>query len=101
MKYQSVVFSGLPGAGKSTLVKKLSQIYNWPIYSVGEIWRQRWLTLYPRQEIAFEEYWSKTSHQERVQINVEARKNLPKIIILLPIAAILFICAICPCFWYF
>lgn len=74
MKYQSIVFSGLPGAGKSTLVKKLNEIYGWPIYSIGEIWRQRWAALYPGKEVPFEEYWRNTSVEDRVQINVDARQ---------------------------
>lgn len=78
MRYQSIVFSGLPGAGKSTLVKKISEMYGWPVHSIGEIWRQRWAALYPSGEVSFEKYWSKTSHKDRVQINIEAREIFSK-----------------------
>ncbi len=78
MKYQSIVFSGLPGAGKSTLVKKLNDIYGWPVYSIGEIWRQRWVKLYPGREVAFEDYWRNTLPEDLVQINVDAREMFAK-----------------------
>lgn len=78
MKYQSIVFSGLPGSGKSTLVKKLNEIYGWPVCSIGEIWRQRWAVKYPNKEVTFEEYWSKSSHEDQVQINTEARQIFSK-----------------------
>lgn len=74
MKYQSIIFSGLPGAGKSTFVKKLNEIYGWPVYSIGEVWRQRWAGLYPNREVSFEDYWHDTSAEEKVQINVGARE---------------------------
>jgi cytidylate kinase len=78
MKYQSIVFSGLPGAGKSTLVKKISEIYGWPVHSLGDIWRQRWIKSYPNREVVFEDYWSKTSHEDLVQINIDAREIFAK-----------------------
>jgi cytidylate kinase len=74
MKYQSIVFSGLPGAGKSTLVKKLSQIYGWPVLGLGDLWRVKWQKLYPGREVAFEEYWRTSSTQENLQVNIDFRK---------------------------
>jgi len=71
MKYKSIVFSGLPGAGKTTLVQKLSQIYGWPVYSVGELWRARWRQKYPAQEVNFEEYWRTTSTKDLEQVNID------------------------------
>lgn len=78
MKYQSIVFSGLPGAGKSTLVAKLKEIYGWPVLSVGDLWRMRWAKLYPGKEISFEEYWRTTSSEDNKQINVDFRKEVTK-----------------------
>jgi len=74
MKYQNIVFSGLPGAGKSTLVKKISEFYGWPVHSIGEIWRQRWAAAYPNKELSFEEYWSKSPREDQMRINIEARE---------------------------
>ena len=75
MKYQSIVFSGLPGAGKSTLVAKLQEIYGWPVLSVGDLWRQKWAKLYPNREVPFEEYWRTTSSEDNRQVNVDFREQ--------------------------
>jgi len=75
MKYQSIVFSGLPGAGKSTLVKKLSEIYGWPILAVGDLWRAKWEKIYPDHKVSFEEYWRTTSSRENLQVNVDFRQE--------------------------
>jgi cytidylate kinase len=78
MKYQSIVFSGLPGAGKSTLVAKLKEIYKWPVLSVGDLWRARWANLYPDKKISFEEYWRTTSSEDNRQVNVDFREQATK-----------------------
>jgi len=57
MRYQGVVFSGLPGAGKSALVDKLAAKYGWPVFSAGGQWRKKYEELCQDQEITFEEYW--------------------------------------------
>jgi cytidylate kinase len=76
--YQGIVVSGLPGAGKSTLVKKLSDIYGWPVLGVGDLWREKWKKLYPKQEVTFEEYWRTSSTAENLQINVDFRNEVLK-----------------------
>ena len=78
MKYQSIVFSGLPGAGKSTLVKKIADIYKLPVFAVGDLWRSKWGKLYPDQKVSFEEYWRTTSTQENLQVNIDYRENALK-----------------------
>ncbi len=78
MKYQSIVFSGLPGAGKSTLVEKLKEIYGWPVLSVGDLWRARWAKLYPDKQISFEEYWRTTSSEDNKQVNIDFREQVSK-----------------------
>ena len=71
MKYKSIVFSGLPGAGKTTLVKELSKIYGWPVNSVGDLWRQRWAEKYPNKEISFEEFWRTSPTKDLEQVNID------------------------------
>lgn len=78
MKYQSIVISGLPGAGKSTLVEKLGKIYGWPVLAVGDLWRAKWPKLYPNKEIPFEEYWRTTSTEDNFQINNDFRETILK-----------------------
>ncbi|MEK6922312.1 MAG: hypothetical protein AABX08_00755 [Nanoarchaeota archaeon] len=75
MKYNSIIISGLPLTGKSTLAKELSKVFNWKIHSVGNLFKKKWHTLYPNQEISFEQYWRNTSLEENKQID-EATKKL-------------------------
>ncbi|MCU0653329.1 MAG: AAA family ATPase [Candidatus Pacebacteria bacterium] len=78
MRYQSIIFSGLPGAGKSTLVAKIAEIYKMPIFSVGELWRAKWRKLHPGGEVSFEEYWRTTSTEENLQVNIDYREDALK-----------------------
>lgn len=78
MKYQSIVFSGLPGAGKTTLVEKLRKIYDWPVLAVGDLWRAKWAKLYPDKSVSFEEYWRTTSTEDNFQINTDFREAILK-----------------------
>lgn len=57
MRYQGIVFSGLPGAGKSALVEKLAAKYGWPVFSAGGQWRKKYEKLYHDSKITFEDYW--------------------------------------------
>ena len=80
MNYTSIAISGLPGAGKSTLVKKLSDFLSWKTDSIGEMFRKKhevWAI--GRPEITFENYWANhVTDKEIFQINEEARKSLIK-----------------------
>jgi cytidylate kinase len=76
MKYNSIVLSGLPGAGKSILSKKLADYFKWKVRSIGAFWREQWQTLYPNAEISFEEYWRSITDKE----NKEMDKRLKKIV---------------------
>jgi cytidylate kinase len=78
MNYKSIVFSGLPGAGKSTLVEKLSDVYGWPVCSVGNQWRARWKQKYPSNKVPFEEYWRTTSTKDLEQINMDFAEAIIK-----------------------
>jgi cytidylate kinase len=78
MKYNSVIFSGLPGSGKSTLCSRLSKEKGWPIYSIGDLWRKEWQRLYPKGEKSFIDYWASTSREENLRMNVVAREIFVK-----------------------
>jgi len=66
--------SGLPVSGKSTLTRTLSEVYGWPIHSIGDLWRARHKVLYPNGKVSFEEYWRGTSIEDNRKINEQARK---------------------------
>jgi cytidylate kinase len=72
-KYLSIVISGTPVSGKSTLAKELSKQYSWPIHSLGGLWRARYAELHPNKDITFEEFWSKTTLEENKEMNVQAK----------------------------
>ncbi len=76
--YNSIILSGLPASGKSTLAKRLSHILDWPIYSIGDQWRERYSKLYPSQEITFEEYWRTTNHEDNLEVNRQAREVIAR-----------------------
>jgi len=78
MKYQSIVISGLAGAGKTTLANKLGGIYGWPVYSVGDLWRSRWRQVCPDQEVSFEEFWRTTATKDLEQVNIDFAKAIIK-----------------------
>ncbi len=70
----SVILSGLPVSGKTTLARRLSQVYGWPIYSIGQLWREEWRQRYPGGSVSFEEFWRNITVEENLKKNVEARE---------------------------
>ena len=75
---KSIILSGLPVSGKTTLAKKLSEIHHWPVFSVGQLWRDEWRQRYPDGKISFEEFWRHTTIEENHRKNHEARKVFQK-----------------------
>jgi len=69
MKFNGIVFSGLPGAGKSALVQKLATRFGWPVFSAGGQWRKKYGELYPDHRITFEEYWRNIPVDEKIKFN--------------------------------
>lgn len=78
-KYNSIVFSGLPGSGKSTLVNALTGLLfvdERNIFSMRSKWNEKWKTLYPNEEKSFEEFWRNTTLQENREMDSEVREFL-------------------------
>lgn len=73
MKYQGVILSGTPGAGKSTLAREIAKKRGWRQFSLGDYWKERWLKEYPRGEVDFASYWRQSSREDNMAINREAR----------------------------
>lgn len=78
MSFTSILVSGLPGSGKSTLIKRLSGIYGWPVYGIGKIWRDEWARKYPNAEKSFEEFWRSTSLEDNTRVNQIAKEIFAK-----------------------
>lgn len=72
LNYNAIILSGLPVSGKSTLARRLSEIYDWPVHSFGDLWREKWSGRYPNGEVTFEEFWRGTTIEENHQMNIEA-----------------------------
>lgn len=54
--YNGILFSGLPGAGKTTTSRQLAERLGWPVFYVGGLWRDEWEKKYPSRELSFENY---------------------------------------------
>lgn len=78
MRYKGVVFSGLPGAGKSALVNKLVDEFKWEFLSAGGLWRQNYQKLHPDQKITFEEYWRGVPLDEKRQFAAQVDQRYSK-----------------------
>ncbi len=76
--YKSIILSGLAGAGKSTLAHRLTEVYGWPLYSIGDTWRAMWKEKYPDASISFETYIEGLTREDDSQMNVRMRENFSK-----------------------
>ncbi|MFH1420683.1 MAG: cytidylate kinase family protein [Candidatus Aenigmatarchaeota archaeon] len=73
MQYDGIILSGFPVSGKSTLAKRLSGIYQWPVYSVSKAFRDAWQQKYPDGKVTFEEYWrNEITFEQNMDVNVIA-----------------------------
>lgn len=72
-RYNVIVLSGLPGSGKSVLLKKLNEKIGWPIHSIGDLFRKRLKNLQEigelNQELTIEEWWPTLSDDEQREVN--------------------------------
>lgn len=70
-----MLLSGLPASGKSTLSRKLSEHYGWPVYSIGQMWRDEWKRIYPGGEPTFEQFWRDITTEQNLEMNIRARER--------------------------
>lgn len=68
-KFKSIVISGPPSSGKSSLVTRLSQELNLPTHRVGDAFRNDYEKLYPTKEVRFEDWWPSLSLEYQVDLN--------------------------------
>jgi len=77
-KYDSLALSGLPGSGKSHLLKLLMKETGWPSSSIGDLHRARLKYLQATGQIdqkwTIKEYWTTVSDGENIRVNEELLK---------------------------
>lgn len=54
--YNGILFSGLPGAGKTTTSRQLAELLGWQVFYIGGLWREQWTAAHPNKKISFENY---------------------------------------------
>lgn len=71
---KSIVLSGLPCAGKSTLLKRLQDHFGWKVYSFGDILRAEHEKLHPDGKPSFEDWWPTVPVEKLREMNIAAQK---------------------------
>lgn len=69
-EYKSIVFSGVPGSGKSTVVKIVAEKTGMPQLSLGDMWRKRWES--SGSDKSFEAYWRDISREDNSAMTEKA-----------------------------
>jgi predicted kinase len=89
MNSNLIIISGLPGTGKTTLAKKISDKFNFPMISVDEIKEVMWNTMGHEFDFEFSDkigrtsfelvfYYTEASLSKNISLVVEAHFNLEK-----------------------
>lgn len=76
--YNGILFSGLPGAGKTTTSRQLGERLGWSTFYVGGLWREEWALKYPNSELSFERYLTTITLEEDRAMDKRAHAMLAK-----------------------
>lgn len=82
MKYNSLAISGLPRAGKTTLIKRLAEELGWKVLHIGGILRKKyvsWKLRNPDKNVSFEEFYANRNlitYKEIAKLNETAKKRI-------------------------
>lgn len=74
MRYTSVLFSGLPGSGKSTTADIFAEQLGWPALHIGGLWRAQWKKAHPKGDVPFELYVGQRSIDEHAAMDERSRE---------------------------
>ncbi len=72
-KQKSIVISGTPASGKSTIIKVLEKELNMPSHLVGEMLRAEWRRAYPEGIPSFEKFWRNMNMDFHRKLNEELK----------------------------
>lgn len=76
--YSGILFSGLPGSGKTTTSRQLAELLGWPVFYVGGLWREEWAQKYPNKELSFENYLHTITLEDDTAMDRRAHDMLAK-----------------------
>lgn len=76
--YTRIILSGLAGAGKSTLAYRLKEVYQWPLYSIGDTWRALWKEKYQATNLSFEKFIEQLTRKDDQEMNERMRASFEK-----------------------
>lgn len=77
-QYKRIILSGFVGAGKSTLAYRLRDVYQWPLYSIGDTWRAMWKEKYPDANPSFEKFIEGLTRKDDSEMNERMRASFEK-----------------------
>lgn len=76
--YTGILFSGLPGSGKTTTSRQLAEKLGWEVFYVGGLWRNEWARKYPNAELPFEKYLHTITLEEDTEMDNRAHEMLAR-----------------------
>lgn len=76
--YSGILFSGLPGSGKTTTSRQLAELLGWQVFYIGGLWREQWAREYPNQEVSFERYISAITLEKDRAMDNHGREMLSR-----------------------
>ena len=69
---ESIIVTGAPFSGKTTLAKILAEQFGWKYFSVEEAWRAEWKRRYPKGDTSFDNYMLQTTDEEHREMDRKA-----------------------------
>lgn len=67
--FESIVVTGTPFSGRTTLSKLLAEHFKWKFFSAEEAWRMLWKEKYPKGDMGFENFMLKVSDDQHREMD--------------------------------
>lgn len=62
--FESIVVTGTPFSGRTTLAKLLAQHFKWKFFSAEDTWREMWKKKYPKGDTGFENFMVQVTDEQ-------------------------------------